>query len=266
MGFIEAALKSAKSKDDKLLAEIGKKLPKKVRKKLRWKKIAPILSLLITIFSSLSRSRAGRPKAQPTAPANKRPNVVPAGRPAAPAKRFSDASLQSYVEQAEAYQAEITRLAQNPANANNQSRLQEMASHVQAWTLSITTLAHRIEEFRQNKLIGKDLKEVPKSIANLEERLAREANPSIKTELERTVTNRRQQLASLQKLQHNIQMAEIKIESTLSMLGTIYSQILAGQSTRQVADYRRLLNEIDEEVHTLQDHLEALEEVKLARI
>ena len=82
-------------------------------------------------------------------------------------------------------------------------------------------------------------------------------------ELERTVNNRRHQLAVLKKLQRSIQMAEIKMESTLSMLGTIYSQILAGQSTRQVADYRRLLNEIDEEVHTLQDHLEALEEVKL---
>jgi hypothetical protein len=48
------------------------------------------------------------------------------------------------------------------------------------------------------------------------------------------------------------------------MLGTICSQFLAGQSKEQVADYRRLLNEIDEEVHTLQDHLEALEKVKLA--
>ena len=56
------------------------------------------------------------------------------------------------------------------------------------------------------------------------------------------------------------------MESTLSMLGTIYSQILAGQSTRQAADYRRLLNEIDEEVQMLQDHLHALEEVKMSRL
>jgi hypothetical protein len=36
---------------------------------------------------------------------------------------------------------------------------------------------------------------------------------------------------------------------------------LAGQATRQVADYRRLHKEIDEEVHTLQ----VLEEVKMNR-
>ena len=49
------------------------------------------------------------------------------------------------------------------------------------------------------------------------------------------------------------------------MLGTIYSQILAGQLAAHVADYRGLLTKIDEEVLTLQDHLEALEEVKLSR-
>jgi len=82
--------------------------------------------------------------------------------------------------------------------------------------------------------------------------------------LERSLSHRRSQLAALEKLQRTIHGAEIKIEGTRSMLGTIYSQFLAGQSKEQVADYRRLLNEIDEEVHTLHDHLQALEEVKFA--
>ena len=54
MGFIDTALAKANFKDknnaDEILKNIGRKLPKKLRKKLRWKKIAPILSLLITIF------------------------------------------------------------------------------------------------------------------------------------------------------------------------------------------------------------------------
>jgi hypothetical protein len=60
--------------------------------------------------------------------------------------------------------------------------------------------------------------------------------------------------------------AEIQIESTLSSLGTIYSQLLTGQSTDHVADYSRLSSEVDEEVRLLQDRLEALEEVKLSRM
>ena len=60
--------------------------------------------------------------------------------------------------------------------------------------------------------------------------------------------------------------AEIKIENTISALGTIYSQILTSKSTDYVADYGRLSEKVDEEVHTLQDHLEALEEVKLGKL
>ncbi len=84
-------------------------------------------------------------------------------------------------------------------------------------------------------------------------------------ELARTLSNRKNQLASLERLQNMMKRAEIQIESTLSALGTIYSQILTGQSTNHVADYSRLSTEVDEEVRGLQDHLEALEEVKLGR-
>ena len=108
------------------------------------------------------------------------------------------------------------------------------------------------------------MKAVPKAIVRPEEHLNAETDPVIAAELERSLTHRRNQLAALEKLQRTIRWAEIKTESTLSMVGTIYSQILAGQSKQHLADYRRLLNEIDEEVHTLHDHLQALEEVKFA--
>lgn len=270
MGFIETTLAKTnfkyKNSADEILDNIGQKLPKKLRKKLRWKKIAPILSLLIAVLTHLVGARSAQRKPQTASTGQKHPSPELSGRQTTAPKKFSDETLQAYVERAEAYQAEIDRLAQNSTDGNHQGRVQELATHVQAWTTSITNLAQRIEDFRQNKLIIKDLKDVPQSIASLEARLNHESDSMMRAELERTVTNRRQQLAALEKLQRNIQIAEIKIESTLSMLGAIYSQVLAGQSTRQVADYRRLLDEIDEEVHTLQDHLEALEEVKLARI
>jgi len=71
--------------------------------------------------------------------------------------------------------------------------------------------------------------------------------------------------ASLEKLQNTMRLAEVKIESTVSMLGTIYSQTQIGSSRGQVADYRHLLAEVDEETMALQDYLEALEEVKYGR-
>jgi hypothetical protein len=96
----------------------------------------------------------------------------------------------------------------------------------------------------------------------LEVQLPIETNPDIRNQLERTLINRKNQLASLQLLQSTIKKAEIQIESTLSLLGTIYSQILIGQSTNHVADYGRLSVDVDEAVNRLQDQLEALWEVK----
>jgi hypothetical protein len=84
--------------------------------------------------------------------------------------------------------------------------------------------------------------------------------------LERTLTSRKNQLAALKRLQGARNRVEIKIESTLSALGTIYSQILTAESTDQIADYSRLSIDVDEEVRTLQDYLEALAEVKLSRV
>ena len=92
-----------------------------------------------------------------------------------------------------------------------------------------------------------------------------ETNAGARTELEHTLVNRKNQLAALKRLQGTMRRAEIQIESTLSALGTIYSQLLTGQSTDHVADYSRLSAEVDEEVRTLQDQLEALQEVKLGQ-
>ncbi len=269
MGLIDAVLTKTSFERNQsaeaILENIDRQLPKKLRKKLRWKKLAPLLRFFIVIFTHLAGTRSDLRQPQPASTVDRRPHNGQGERHAVASARFSDDTLRAYVERAEAYQAEIDRLGWDSANGDQQNRTRELATHMQVWTTSITSLARRIEDFRQNKLIHHDLKEVPQSIASLEVRLPREADPMMKAELERTLANRRQQLAALETLQRNIKMAEVKIESTLSMLGTIYSQILAGQSTRQVADYRRLLTEIDEEVHTLQDYLAALEEVKLAR-
>lgn len=253
-------------RSDEFLDEIGQKLPKKLRKKLRWKKLAPILKMVIALFAALGSTFAAPRRHSKPVPADSRQTPsTKAARPSKSSGKLADDSLRRYVEQAEAYQLEIGQLAHNPTGGANQVQLQELTTHLNVWTGAVTSLAQRIDGFRQNRLVGQDLKEVPKSIASLETRLKSEADPALRTELERTLTNRRQQWAALEKLQRNINMAEIKLENTVSMLGTIYSQILVGQSTTQVAGYRRLLTQIDDEVLTLQDHLEALEEIKMGQ-
>jgi len=152
---------SHKNSADEIVNDISRKLPKKLRKKLRWKRVAPVSSLLISVLTHFISARSGQAQSKPIPTVEKVPPSVTPERHNRESKKFSDPDLQASVERAKAYQVEIDRLAENSTNGATQSRVREWATHLQAWTTSITNLAQRIEDFRQNKLISKDLKEVP---------------------------------------------------------------------------------------------------------
>ena len=175
----------------------------------------------------------------------------------------SEARLQGYLDQAQAYQQKIKAAIEATPGEASRIRLERLITQIDQWTEAIHSLVQRLNHLGQDDLLRRDLKEVPKAIADLEKRLAQESDEIIRQQLERTLVNRRKQLAALQELQSLLKRSEIQIESTLSALGTIYSQILTGQSTSQVADYDHLSVEVDEEVRQLEDQLEALHEVKL---
>lgn len=177
----------------------------------------------------------------------------------------SEEQLQSYMDQALAYKAQIDSAIKATPGKTRRTHLEQLAGQIESWTEAISDLVQRLNGLRQDELIRRDMKQVPQAIANLETRLANESDAAVRSQLERTLTNRKKQLAALEELQNTLKRAEIQIENTLSMLGTIYSQILTGQSTNDVANYNQLSTEVAEEVRLLQDHLEALREVRLGR-
>lgn len=174
-----------------------------------------------------------------------------------------DAKLQAYLEQARAYQTGLLELARNAPNEFNRSRLDNLTRHIDHWQNSLHALVRQVEVFQHNPLLQRDLKAVPKAIARLETELAEAPSPQVQSALERTLNNRRQQLAALESLRDMTRWAEVKIENTVSILGSLYSQALMSQSTGQVADYQRLLAEIEDEAQALDDYVTTLAEVKL---
>jgi len=174
-------------------------------------------------------------------------------------------TIQAHLDKARTYQEQIDAYIQATADPRSRDRLQDLSDQINEWTEAIEAMARRIDTYRQNEVISQDLAGVPKSIEKLESQLDDETNPDIRAELERTLSIRRNQLATLQHLENTMKQAEIKMESTLASMGTIYSQLLTSQSADHVADYSRLSEDVNEEVSTLQDQLEALEEVKLGR-
>ncbi len=174
-------------------------------------------------------------------------------------------TTQAHLDKAHTYQEQIEAYIQATADPHSQARLQDLSNQISEWTEAIEVMARRIDNFQQNSVINQDLKSVPQAIEKLETQLESETKAPIRTELERTLVNRKNQLAALQHLDNTMQQAEIKMESTLAALGTIYSQLLTSQSADHVADYSRISADVNEEVQLLQDHLEALEEVKSSR-
>jgi len=170
--------------------------------------------------------------------------------------------LDTYVEQTLAYKTQIDRLIKTTTGSPNHAHLEQLAVQLDTCTKAIKEMVQRLANLRQDDLICHDLAVVPEAITSLETRLASETNGAIVTQIKHVLAARQNQLALLEHLQTTIIRTELQLEHTLSVLGSIYSQILIGRSTNEMADYGRLSTDIDEEMNRLADQLEALSEVK----
>ena len=183
-----------------------------------------------------------------------------------PAESKTQIRLAPHLEQALAYQAQIEQLIRSVPPGNRPSQQQQLLIQIKHWVQAIHDLGQHISHIGQDDLIHCDIKRLPKAIKDLEQRLELEPDDLLHNQLQQTIATRKKQLTSLERLHRTVVQAEIQIEDTLSLLGTIYSHLLTDRSTHRVAGYNRLSDEITEEVDRLQDHLEALEEVRLGRI
>lgn len=170
--------------------------------------------------------------------------------------------LRGHMEQAQAYERGILDLMRNAPTEFNRSRMEELTRYIDHWEQSLQALVKRVDQFQNNQLLQHDLKTVPKAIKRLETQLDEDPSPRIEGELQRTLANRQQQLASLTDLSETMQWAEIKIENTVSMLGTLYSQATMSQSQGQMGNYQRLLADLEEESLSLNDYVSTLNEIK----
>lgn len=170
--------------------------------------------------------------------------------------------MKAKLQQARNYRAKIIEALNSANQRGTQTAHREaLQSRVEYWTSSIEMLIARVDEIQQDAILRKDMKTVPATIKKIEKELAAETDPAIREQLERTLETRRKQLHALESLQHSARRAELQVDNTLSLLGTIYSQVLTSQSSTHVANYARLTEEVDEEVLRLEDHLAALQEV-----
>jgi len=175
---------------------------------------------------------------------------------------ISDEVLNEKIEKALEYWALIDDSISNSPKGVLRDRLSRTASEVTHWLQAVYNLAERVDKFQLNSVVERDLKSLPKTIKEYERKLKEEDNPEVHRQLQKTIDDNKRQLQILQNLESNMDKAGYQLDSTISSLGTIYSQLLlVGSKDEEGNRINRLQEEISEQVYQLEDLTEAMDEV-----
>lgn len=183
------------------------------------------------------------------------------------AQRYDVGEIRNYharqrVQQALEYHENIKSLAETRGGAMR-LQIQTTADEVNHWLEQVFKLARRIDSYDSSEIIGRDRVRVPNELQALRLRLDKEQDERVKAELRDAIRSKELQLTHLRDLEANVKRADVQLDNTLAALGTIYTQIqLLDAKSVDGRSTNRLRQEIVDEVLSLKDTLEALEEVQ----
>lgn len=140
--------------------------------------------------------------------------------------------------------------------------LEQTLAEIDEWIANLFSLAQRLDTFESDRTVQNDLKNVPAAIQRDEARLRSTSDPALRRQIEETLAARRSHLAALQNLQSTIERGKSQMDQTLSSMGTVYSQVLL-MDAKDIDSGRaqRLRDDIAEEVKSLHEIVEAMDEV-----
>lgn len=141
--------------------------------------------------------------------------------------------------------------------------LNQTIDDIDDWIAHMFELAQHIDAFEGNELVKRDRDMLPEMIRKTKARIAKEQDATVRADLERQLEQYEQQTANLDAAFNGSRRAEIQLQSTLSSLGTIYAQMTRlGTAEVDSGRAQRLRLEIQDEVASLQDTIEAMDEVQ----
>lgn len=162
------------------------------------------------------------------------------------------------------YRSNMFALMEKSRSGARQVRIQGTINQVDDWIDAMYSLAEHIDSFESNHVIEQDFKRVPAQIEKVKTRIQAESDEGVRSDLERQLRLLEQQLSNLEQTRSGVRRAQIQLETTLSSLGTVYAQmsLLNTQGGLGGSNQDRMLDDIQSEVMSLQDTIEALDEVQ----
>lgn len=170
------------------------------------------------------------------------------------------------LEDALEYRRNMLRLSNQHSGAMR-VQLQQTIADVNDWIGQMYDLALHIDNFEGNELVERDRRMVPQQLDKVQIRLRNESDAGVQRDLQEQADRLQLQLDNLNATANSVKRAEINLDSTLSSLGTIYAQMsLLGTKDVDSSRAQRLRQDIREEVTSLQDTIDAMEEVQAQRL
>lgn len=164
------------------------------------------------------------------------------------------------------YREGIEKVIRQTRSGVLRSHLEDDAHQVDRWLDRIYRLALRLDNYYQDKVIKQDMHSVPLAIKNYRARLKLEDDAAVREQMQKTIAQKEAQWEALQRLENTMEKAEFQLESTLTSLGTVYSQ-MRNIEAKDVDSGRaaRLSQDIADQVAQLEGIEEAMDEVYVHR-
>lgn len=170
--------------------------------------------------------------------------------------------LKAQVDKAVEYRQGIERQIAQTRAGLLRDRLTNIAGRVDDWMAQIIGLAQRLDRLSSDDLVQRDLRATPEEIAQYRRRLSQAQDAEMRGQLQTVLESKQTQLANLQELTRCMESGQLRLDNTVSDLGTLYSQFMLLEA-RDVESGRvqRLSQDIDNEVASLADVVSTLDEL-----
>jgi hypothetical protein len=178
-------------------------------------------------------------------------------------QRLRDEKLRQQVAEAMDYRSRITAAIRERRDSVLKDNLTETAVQIDEWIESVCNLASRLDRYQSEKpILERDRKRAVERSQQLRRDLESEHDQAVREQIADTVAGMIRQIETIDSLDNTMDRARLQLESTLSALGTIYSQsMLLGAKDIDSGRARRLRQEIADEVQGLDSILVAMDEV-----
>jgi hypothetical protein len=170
--------------------------------------------------------------------------------------------LRARVEKALEYRDRIDGAINKSREGILREHLKDVSRGVNDWMENVFRLAQRLDAYAADEMIHRDLKTVDPEIDTLKKKLALEDDDTVKRQISQAIAQKQIQRDNLRRLENVMEQADFQLESTITAMGTVYSQVMI-LGARDVASGRaeRLQQDVTDQIQALQDVVRTMDEV-----